>query len=413
MTVPYAHLPSLTRQVYELLADHPGPDTTAFPVAAALGIGEQDAAAALQRLRAARLLDQHPPGDRYTIAPWARLHATQRRARLPNPARAEQNTRLIDWYAATASAAVPLLARDAFRFSTPAKHETVPHDHGDGRRALHWYTWEHRVLRTILTAAADRGRDDLALELAEATWHLARTTYHHDDLAHAQHTGHTHTHQTRQPIAAVFRAREASALADLRHHEAALGAAADAVTLAQDIDDPGILALAYSHSGRVRLAAGDPDEALHEFTTALRHYRTIVDNHGHALAQRRIGQTHLALGHPADAVRFLDAASSALTRAGNRLAAARAMTYLADALTADKQAPQALTAVGRAHGLLGNTAAPRYRAGLDLAAARARCALAEPTAARRITDDLIRRLRHAGLGAAGDLAAATELHDRL
>lgn len=69
--------------------------------------------------------------------------------------------------------------------------------------------------------------------------------------------------------------------------------------------------------------------------------------------------------------------------------------------------------VGRAHDLLGNAAAPRYRAGIGLAAARARYALGEPTVTRRITEDLIRRLRDAGPGAAGDLAAATELHNRL
>ncbi|QKV74171.1 tetratricopeptide repeat protein [Amycolatopsis sp. Hca4] len=413
MSITYAHLPAPIQQVYELIADHPGPDTTALPIAAALGISEPDATTALQRLHAARLLDQHSPGDRYTLAPRARQHAAHRRAHVPGPARSAQNTRLIDWYAATASAAIPLIAHDALRFSAPATHETAPHDHGDGCRALHWYTWEHRVLRNTLTAAVDQGRVDIAVELAEATWHLARTTYHHDDVAHAQHAGHTLTHYTRQPIAAVFRAREASALADLRHLDEAADAAAAAATLTQDIAEPSIRALVYSHSGRVHLAAGRPDEALHELTTALRHYRSVVDDHGHALTQRRIGQTHLALGHPADAIRFLDTAAGALTRSGHRISAARALTYLADALTTDRQPRAALAAVGRAHALLGHTAAPRYRAGIDLAAARARLAMADTSVTRRITEDLIQRLSHAGPGAAGDLAAANELHKQL
>ncbi|MET8997152.1 hypothetical protein [Amycolatopsis sp. NPDC004169] len=399
MSITYAHLPAPIQQVYELIADHPGPDTTALPIAATLGISEPDATAAMQRLHAARLLDHHSPGDRYTLVPWARQHAAHRRAHVPGPARSAQNTRLIDWYSATASAA--------------ATHETVPHDHGDGRRALHWYTWEHRVLRNTLTAAVDQGRLDIAVELAEAIWHLARSTYHHDDVAHVQHAGHTLTQHTRQPIAAVFRAREASALADLRHLDEAADAAAAAITLTQDIAEPSIRAVVHAHSGRVHLAAGHPEQALHELTTALRHYRSVVDDHGHALTQRRIGQTHLALGHPADAIRFLDTAAGALTRSGHRVSAARALTYLADALTADRQPRAALAAVGRAHALLGTTAAPRYRAGIDLAAARARLALADTSVARRITEDLIQRLSHAGPGAAGDLAAANKLHDQL
>ncbi|WIV60677.1 tetratricopeptide repeat protein [Amycolatopsis nalaikhensis] len=413
MSIPYAHLPAPIQRVYELLADHPGPDTTALPIAASLNISEPDAAAALQRLHAARLLDQLPPGDRYALAPWARQHAAHQRAQVPDPTRSEQTTRLIDWYAATATAAVPLIAPDSFRFSASAVHEAVPHDHVDGHRVLRWYAAEHRVLRNVLTAAVDRGRDDVAVELAEATWHLARTTYHHDDLAHAQHTGHTLTHHTHPPMAAVFRAREASALADLGRLADALGAAADATALARDIGDPGILALASSHSGRVHLAAGDPDEALRELTAALRQYRSVVDDHGHALAHRRIGQAHLALGHTADAVRYLDASISALIRAKHRLGAARALTYLADALTADRQASSALSAAGRAHTLLGTAAAPRYRTGLDLAAAHARYALGETTITRRLTENLITRLRHAGPGAAGDLAAATDLHAQL
>jgi tetratricopeptide (TPR) repeat protein len=413
VSIPYAHLPASIQRVYELLADHPGPETTAAPIAAGLRIRVSDAAAALQRLHAARLLDQLPPGDRFTLAPWARQHATHQRAQVPASTRSGQNSRLTDWYAATASAAIPLIAPEAARFSAAAVHETVPHNHLEGGHALRWYTAEHRVLRDVLTAAVDRGRDDVAIELAEAVWHLARTTYHHDDLAHAQHTGYTLTHHTQPLMAAVFRAREASALADLGRLRDALGAAADATALAQDIGDPGILALASSHSGRVHLAASDPDEALRELTAALRQYRSVVDDHGHALAHRRIGQAHLALGHTADAVRYLDASISALIRAKHRLGAARALTYLAEALTTARQPSDALSAVGRAHTLLGTAAAPRYRTGLDLAAARARYALGETTITRRLTETLITRLRHAGPGAAGDLAAATDLHAQL
>ncbi|MFJ1767983.1 hypothetical protein ACIOD2_47240 [Amycolatopsis sp. NPDC088138] len=413
MSLTHAHLPGAARQVYDLLADHPGPATTAAPVAAALGITEPDAAAALQRLHAAHLVDQLPPGHRYALTSLVRQHAAHQRRQTPASARAVQNTRLVSWYTAAASAAVSLVAPRAPWFSAHATHEALPPDHADGRRGLPWYAQEHHVLRNILAAELAQGRAEVAVELAEAVWHLARPTYHHDDLAHAQHTGHTLTHQTRRPLAAVFRAREATALADLGRRVEALRAAAEATTSAQDTAEPGILALVHAHNGRVHLTAGQPENALHELATALRHHQVVDDDHGRALVHRRIGQAHLDLGHIADATRYLDASSSALTRKGHRLSAARSLTYLAHALVADRHSARALSVVGRAHDLLGNAAAPRYRAGIGLAAARARYALGEATVTRRITEDLIRRLRDSGPGAAGDLAAATELHNRL
>ncbi len=413
MSLAHGHLPDAARQVYELLADHPGPATTAAPVAAALGITEPDAAAALQRLHAARLVDQLSPGNRYALTPQVRQHAAHQRRQMPTSARAAQNTRLVGWYAATASAAVSVVAPRALRFSARATREALPPDHVDGRRGLPWYAQEHHVLRNILAAELAQGRAEVAVELAEAVWHLARPAYHHEDLAHAQYIGHTLTHQTRRPLAAVFRAREAAALVDLGRSEDALRAAAEATTSAQDTAEPGILALVHAHNGRVHLSAGQPEDALHELATALRHHQVVDDDHGHALVHRRVGQAHLALGRIADAIHYLDASSSALTRKGHRLGAARSLTYLADALVADRQAAKALSVVGRGHDLLGNAAAPRYRAGIGLAAARARYALGEATVTRRITDDLIRRLRDSGPGAAGDLAAATELHNRL
>ncbi len=402
VSIPHAHLPPPVRRVYELLADHPGPDTTAGPIAAALGMTEPDATAALQRLHSARLVKQLAPGDRYTLAPWARQHATHQRGQTPPSTRTVQITRLIDWYAATASAAVPLIAPHALRYSAPAAHKTVPHHHGDGPRGLLWYAREHHVLRAILTAAIDCHHEHVAVELAEAVWHLARTTYHHDDLAHAQHAGYTFTHRTRDPIAAVFRAREATAL----------DAVADA-TAALDTHDPDILALIHSHSGRVHLATGQPDEALEELTAALRHHRSVVDDHGHALVRRRIGQAHSALGLHADALHHLNVSSSELTRRGHRLSAARALTYLAHALVAAGEPGKALAAAGRAHTLLGTTAALRYRAGIDLAAARARHALGEASVADRITEGLIARLSGAGPGTAADLQTATDLRNQL
>jgi DNA-binding transcriptional ArsR family regulator len=413
VTLPYGHLPEQAQRVYELLAEHPGPDATAAPLAAALNMTQPAVTVALHQLSTAGLVIQPRPGERFALATHVRQHATHQRAQLPEATRAQHIARLIDWYTAAAADAVPLIAPDTPRFSAPVTHTSVPQIHDDARHAHLWSSWEHRLLRNILTTAARHHHDDLTVELAEAIWHLARPTYHHDDLVHAQHTGHTTAADTQPAIAAVFRAREATGLADLGHLGAALDAITDATALAHDTDDPGVLAVVYSHRGSVHLVSGHPDEALHDCTFALHQHRHLVDDHGHAVLHRRVGQAHLALGHPDDALRYLHASSEAMTRTRHPLSAARAQTYLADALTATGQPTKALSAVWRAHRLLGDNAAPRYRVGIDLAAARAHHLLGDAGLTHRLTDNIITRLTHAGPGATADLNAATALRDQL
>jgi hypothetical protein len=406
------HLPEPDRQVYELLADHPGPDTTAAPLAFALDLPEPDVTAALHRLHAARMVERWP-GDRYTVADHVRQHATHRRRQAPPSTRTLQVARLIDWYAATAGATVPVIAHDAHRFSADVVYGTAPTAPASARQARVWFSWEHHVLRDVLATAVERHHDDAAVELAEALWHLARPTYHHDDLVHAQHAGYTAALRTQPSIAAVFRARAAAGLTDLGSHDDALDAVTEAIGLARDTGDRRLLIAAHSLSGRVHLAAGHPDAALHELTIALTHHRRVVDDHGHAVLRRRIGQAHLAHGHPGAAVPHLRASSQAMARAGHPLGTARALTVLADAHLAQDRPGPALAAVGQARRLLDDVAGLRYRAGVDLVAAEAAYRLGDTGITRRLTDDLIPLLTHAGPGAASDLAAATDLRDRL
>jgi tetratricopeptide (TPR) repeat protein len=413
MSLVYGHLSVPARQVYELLVDHPGPDTAAAPLAAALDLSVPEVAGALQLLHTARLVDRWP-GDRYHLAEGVRQHATHLRDRTQPSIRAHQRGRLIDWYAATAAAAVPLIAPRAHRFSPPVAHEGAAHAHADERQARIWFSWEHHVLRRVAATAAGWGWDDVVVELADAVWHLARPTYHHDDLTHIQHAGHTAAQRSHPTIAAVFRAREAAALSDLSRHHVALAAAADATAAADDTGDPRLVALAYSLSGRVQLAAGRAEEASQELHAALRAQRRLAgDPHGHAVLHRRIGQAYLARGGVHDAIRHLRDSREEMTRARNPLGAARAAASLAEALVAAGRPGEAMAELSDARARIGRTAAVRYLARLDLATARTAYHLGDTGIARRLTDTLITQLAHAGPGAAADLYAARELHNQL
>ncbi|MBE1496331.1 tetratricopeptide (TPR) repeat protein [Amycolatopsis lexingtonensis] len=411
MSLVHGHLPDPAQRVYELLADLPGPDTTAAPLACALGWPDHEVTAALQVLHAARLVEHQPP-DRYRLADRYRRHAIHLRHQISPPVRAAQLAGVLGWYAASAGTAIPALAPHAHRFSPSAAHHgAVPATFASADQARTWFGREHHVLTSVVIAALDTRHDDLALELAEACWHLARPTYHHDDLAHIQHAGHTAAHRTAPEIAAVFQARHAVALADLGHHDDARTAAADTTDLAHTTADPRLAALAHAAAGRVLLTAGSPEAALRDLALALRHQRRLADDtHGHAVVHRRIGQAHLAHRRFTDAIRHLRESRDAMTRARNPLGTAQAVTPLAEALIETGRTGEAMGELGRARRRLGDTTALRYRAGLDLAAARAAHLLGDTGITRRLTHDLIDQLTGAGPGAATDLQTATDLY---
>ncbi|SFW86906.1 hypothetical protein [Amycolatopsis australiensis] len=106
MNLVHDHLPGPAQQVYQLMADHPGPDTAATPLAAALELTGTEVADALQMLPTARLLDRSP-GDRYQLPGRLHRHAASPRDRERPSIRTRQRARLVDFYAATAAAAIP------------------------------------------------------------------------------------------------------------------------------------------------------------------------------------------------------------------------------------------------------------------------------------------------------------------
>ncbi|SFW13774.1 hypothetical protein [Amycolatopsis australiensis] len=424
MSDPHDHRPTAAtvQRVFEVLVDHPGPTTTAAPLAAALELPEPTVIAALQRLRANDHVVRPPEGRhtlpegdrRYALAPGVSRHAAHLRGRVPPSIRTQQRTRLLHWYAATAEVAVPL-AFDAHRFSPPVTHAAV------ARRAgrwdpLGWFAWEHDVLRNVIATLVDWKHDEVVIGLAEAMWHLGRPTYHHHDLLHAQQAGRTAAERAHPALAPMFQAREAAVLADLAHHEDALAAVDDAVRRLDEHTDRLIRETVLSTRGRVQLAAGDTDHALRSFTAAHSYHRRLVDDYGKATLLRRIGQTHLANLQTDKAIKCLKDACAAMPRiplAGSSLARVRAITHLANALTTGGRASEARRRLDRTHPLIKGTVATRYRAGHDLAVARATYALNDTAVTRNLTDNLIAQLELAGPGAARDLHAARDLRRRL
>lgn len=407
------HLSGPAQRVYELLADHPGPDATSPPMAAVLGLHEADVSAALRELNSAHLVDRWP-GDRYSLAARVRQHAAQVRSQERPSVRTQQRARLVDWYAATAEAAALLVTPDAHWFSPPVTHEAVPLRLANARRARAWFDWEHPVLHYVAATALGWQWDDLVIELADAVWHLARPTYHHHDLVGVQLAGHTAAARSQPAIAPVFQARAAAGLSDLGRHDDACRAATEAAAHAHDLGDPHVLAMTLSLCGRAQLAAGRAEKAFQQLSSALRPQRGLIDDrHGHAVLHRRIGQAYLALGHHDQAILHLRESRTEMLQAGHPLGAARASTSLAGALRESGRAGRASAELQQASAFFGDTVAMRYRTQYDLENARAAYDLNDTGITRRLADTVISQLIHAGPGAASDLQTAVDLRSRL
>src|SRR6185312_4084151 len=93
------------RLVFRRLGLLPGPDVTAPAAAALADLDGGTAAAALDRLASAHLVEEHTPG-RYALHDLVRHYAAERSAHDdPAPERATATARLHELYLATADAA--------------------------------------------------------------------------------------------------------------------------------------------------------------------------------------------------------------------------------------------------------------------------------------------------------------------
>ncbi len=417
-TDPHERHEVVVRLVFELLADHPGPDTTAAPLAAVLDLRTAVVTAALEKMAADGRVVRPPHssplavgGHRYVLAEGISRHAAHRRGRVPPSLRTQQIERLLDWYVTTAAVAVSRIAPDVCKFSPDVRHAPIAHP-GHGWNPLGWFAWEHSTLRTVLAALMGRRQHDSAVELAEAIWHCGRPGYRHDDVLYAQQAGRVAAERSTPAIAAVFRAREAIVLADLDRLDDARAAVADAARLAAASSDGSVREAVTAAEGRVHLAVGDADRAVRAFTLALAEHRRLPDRYGQAVLYRRVGQAYLAQRQIGRAISCLRQARSLMPPLS--LAQVRTVTHLADALIRGGRAAEADTALREVHPLITGSSAVRYRVGHDLAVARAAYHLGDDGRARRRLDDLITQLTTLDNPvAARDLTAARELRRRL
>lgn len=243
----YRALDPETARVFRQLVQAPGTDL-AHPAAGSLtGLSPARTRTALDRLRAAHLLQEHVPG-RFHSHDLLRTYALEVADSVDGAEGRAARIRLLDHYLHTAWSADRLLHphRDPIR-PAPAVDGVRPQDLTTHDEAMSWFAQEHTALVAAVRQAARHGHDTHAWQLAWALMTFLTRRGQWSDVA----TVHT------TALAAAARLGDAAAQAE--SHRA----------LAWERTEAGDHDGAHSRLTRALALARDSDQALSEAHTHL------------------------------------------------------------------------------------------------------------------------------------------------
>ena len=362
----HAALPADAQRLFRLLSLVPGADVGAEAVAALAGTAPPRAAALLDRLAAAHLVEHHAPG-RYRFHDLLRRYAAELAGRLePAVDRERALRRLYDWYLAAVDGAARLLYPHMLRLPVSGAPAAFP---GLGEASA-WLDTERGNLVAAVRFAAGHGPRAMAWRLADALrgyfWMCMRCVewlaVAEAGLSAADADGgpraravarlsladlHFRQGRYRQAVrnytASLLLARQA----DWAEAQAAVlgnlgcvywqsGRPADAASrfgrglaLSRRIGQPAGEAVAFGNLGLVHWEMGRLAEAADHYTQALRRYRRIRSRYGEAINLANLGQTQRARGRTAEAVELLCRSLDLQCEAGNRGGEAETRSRLA------------------------------------------------------------------------------------
>jgi DNA-binding SARP family transcriptional activator len=163
----YQTLAPADRLVFRRLGLPPGPDVTVDAVAALSGRTPREAAATLDRLVTAHLVDEYAEG-RFTFHDLLREYAADRARREDSAAEREAAVRrLLDWYLSQVDAAARLLYPEILRLPVASAVPESPAVFGTPAEALAWLDTERTNLVAAMEVAALSGPHELAWRLAD------------------------------------------------------------------------------------------------------------------------------------------------------------------------------------------------------------------------------------------------------
>ncbi|MDH6708721.1 DNA-binding SARP family transcriptional activator [Kitasatospora sp. MAA19] len=164
-------LPEPAVELFRLLGVHPGQQVDTAAAASLAGTDRRAAAAWLELLHLAHLIEESAPG-RFERHNLIRLHARHAAEELPAATRAAALTRLVDHYLA-ATAAGLVLARPEARHHRPAHRPTggAP-GFGTSADALAWFRTEEPTVRALISLAHRWGAHEHGCRMVENAGYL-------------------------------------------------------------------------------------------------------------------------------------------------------------------------------------------------------------------------------------------------
>ncbi|RZS31425.1 DNA-binding SARP family transcriptional activator [Herbihabitans rhizosphaerae] len=326
----YDALPDDAQRMFGLLGLAPGPDFTPEAVGALAGQTREDAAAVLDRLASAHLVDQHAL-RRYTMHDLLRDYA---RERCESGTEAEERdvatAALHDFYLRHADGASRTLVPHTIRLPSITEPFTFP----DADAARAWLDAEHANLVAAVADASTRpSAHEFAWRMADALrgyFHLGRDAINWITAARAALVAAERAGDEQGQAAAYISLGQHAFFcandydAAQRHWELALELSTRSGWVH---GQPAIL----SNLGNVQMMLGDTDKTATYYREALALEETASGWPGFDMVRLNLAITHLDLGDLRRCVELAEEALVKFERAGNRAGVAICLLSLGEA----------------------------------------------------------------------------------
>lgn len=308
----YHDLPASAARLYRLLAAHPGPSFTLGAAAALAGQDESVAAADVERLRRANLVDEDEQG-RLHLHDLLRLHAREHAAADPDGQRDENAAlaRCVRWYLVRAEAADRTIMGPRRLRLAPSRPESEAAPFASAQDALAWFDAERVNLVWCVRAAAGREWDALCWQLCEPLWVLFLHRKHYADwLTTHRLAVEAATRLDDACAQARMRCQLSRAYLELDRVDDALAEVSAAREAMAGCDLPALAASVLEFTGKARMAAGEHAAAADLFQRSLAVNESINNTRGVALQLYHLGQTLDLTGRHREAIATLERAAA-------------------------------------------------------------------------------------------------------
>ncbi|MEN3362579.1 MAG: hypothetical protein V7637_6561, partial [Mycobacteriales bacterium] len=334
----YQQLPAPAGGLFRRLGLHPGPDVDGYAAAALAGVPLAEADRLLGVLADAHLIQPTAAPGRYGMHDLLRAYAAGLiGSEDPAADRAAALTRLLDYYLATAAAAMDLRYPAESRYRPRIRPAATPAPPlPDAAAAQAWLDRERPALVAAVHAASYGTAPGPGRGWPEHATRLARTLFRYLDAGgHYLDSMAVHGCAREAAVRAGDLAAQAHALTSLGAGYHRLGQypqAADhyqrALGLFLDAGDPVGEARTLTNLGAVREWQGGYDEAAEHYRRALVGYRRAADNLGEARALTSLGAVRRRQGRYAQAADHYRQALDLHRANADRVGEARALTSL-------------------------------------------------------------------------------------